>query len=135
MNKCSSTEYLDELLLSDIGLITRDTMDTVKGYCGTFAFVMSICNNDNLTDEKKVKLIDSIISSSILFMEKRYKANLDIYRKHASENLKQGKLFEALSEIPAKMQEDYEVGLRDAKSFLLTEVRDILKILNEDLDI
>jgi hypothetical protein len=68
-------------------------------------------------------------------MDKRYTANLDLYKKQVTENLKAGKLFEALSEIPAKMQEDYEMGIEGARHFIYTEVRDILKILKSDLEI
>lgn len=135
MSKLSSTEYLDQVLLDDVGLITRDVMDTVKGYCGIFAFVLSICNNDDMTDAKKSKMISNIITSSLSFMQRRYEANLDLYRRQVSENLEHGQLFKSLSEIPAKMQEDYELGIKEAEKFLLTEIRDILKIINKDLDI
>ncbi len=131
----SSTKYLDEFLLDDKGQITKDVMDTIKDYCGLFAFVLSICNDVALSDQAKVALIKNIIESSLKFMDKRYTANLNLYKKQVTENLKAGKLFEALSEIPAKMQEDYEMGIEEARHFIYTEVRDILKILKLDLEI
>jgi len=131
----SSTKYLDELLLDNKGQVTKDVMDTVKGYCGLFAFILSICNNDALSDKGKAALVGNIIEASLKFMAKRYTANLNLYKKQVTNNLKSGKLFEALSEIPAKMQEDYEMGIEDARHFIYVEVRDILRILQVDLDI
>lgn len=131
----SSTKYLDEFLLDDKGQITKDVMDTIKDYCGLFAFVLSICNDTGLSDQAKAALIKNIIESSLKFMDKRYMANLDLYKKRVTENLKVGRLFEALSEIPAKMQEDYEMGIEEARHFIYTEIRDILKILKIDLEI
>lgn len=96
---------------------------------------MSICNDLALSDLEKSALIRNIIESSLKFMDKRYTANLTLYKKQVTDNLKAGKLFEALSEIPAKMQEDYEMGIEEARHFIYTEVRDILKILNSNLEI
>jgi len=131
----SSTKYLDEFLLDDRGKITKDVMDTIKDYCGLFAFVMSICNDQILSDQAKADLIRNIVESSLKFMSKRYLTNLNLYNKQVTDNLKTGKLFEALSEIPAKMQEDYEMGIEEARHFIYTEVRDILKILKINLEI
>lgn len=131
----SSTKYLDEILLDDKGLVSRDVMDSVKGYCGLFGFVLSICNNPALSDDQKSRLILNILDASMKFMTRRYEFNLELYRKHVSENLQKGQLFKTLSEIPAKMQEDYEMGLEEARQYLLIEIRDILKILNIELNI
>jgi len=131
----SSTKYLDDFLLDGKGQITKDVMDTIKDYCGLFAFIMTICNDTELSEQAKVALIRNIIESSLKFMDRRYAANLNLYKKQVTENLKSGKLFEALSEIPAKMQEDYEMGIEGARNFIYTEVRDILKILKIDLEI
>jgi hypothetical protein len=131
----SNTKYLDDFLLDDKGCITKEVMDAVKDYCGLFAFISSICNNESLSPQGKSKLIRNIIEASLKFMAKRYTANLNLYKKQVTNNLKSGKLFEALSEIPAKMQEDYEMGIEDARHFIYVEVRDILRILQVDLDI
>ena len=131
----SSTKYLDNLLLDDRGKVTKEVMDTIKGYCGLFGFVLSVCNNTHLDDSEKAKLILNILESSLIFMTKRYEINLELYNKHVTDNLQTGKLFESLSVLPAQMREDFELGLNEAHEFLLTEVRDILKILEIDLDI
>jgi len=131
----SSTEYLDKLILDDKGLIIKDSVESIKGYCGLFAFVLSICGNENLTDKDKISLINNIIEASLGFMRKKYEANLDIYNRQASENLESGNLFKSLSQLPAKMREDFEVGLEETRDLLYTEIRDILKILKIDLDL
>ena len=128
----SSTKYLDQLILDSKGLVVRETMNEIKCYCGLFAFVLSVCSMD-ITDDSKAKLINNILDSSMKFMYRKYEANLDIYTKHASENLESGKLFESLSLLPAKMREDFEMGLAEAKHFLKTEILDILTILQIDL--
>lgn len=130
----SSTKYLDQMILDSRGLITREAMNEIKNYCGLFAFVLSICSME-ITDEGKVRLINSIIDSSIKFMYKKHEANLDIYNRQVSENLEAGKLFESLSSLPAKMREDFEIGIATAKTFLRAEITDILSILNIDLKI
>jgi len=131
----SSTKYLDEFMLDDKGQVTKDVMDTIKDYCGLFAFVMTICGHDEFSNHEKKALINNIIESSLKFMGRRYQANLSLYKKQVTANLQAGKLFETLSEIPAKMQEDYEIGIEDARHFLFAEVQDILKILKTDLEL
>lgn len=131
----SSTKYLDMLLLDDRGQVTKEAMDTVKTYCGLFGFVLGVCNNSSLDNTEKSKLITNILDSAIMFMTRRYEVNLDLYNKQVTDNLQSGKLFESLSVLPAKMREDFEIGLNEAHNFLLAEVRDILKILDEDLDV
>ncbi len=128
----SSTEYLDQLILDSKGLIVKETMDGIKGYCGLFAFVLSILSLDQ-PDDVKVKLINNIINSTIKFTRKKYEANLEIYNNHVSENLEAGKLFHALSVLPAKLREDFEAGLIDAENFLRIEIEDIFVILQSDL--
>ena len=134
MNK-SSTEYLDELVLDDKSLIIRDSIESIKNYCGLFGFVLGVSNDDALDDRQKAELIKNIIKASIEFLRKKYEANLEIYNRQACENLETGKLFKSLSELPAKMREDFEAGLSEAEEFMYIEIRDILKILNMNLDI
>lgn len=131
----SSTQYLDDLLLDQRALVTREVMDSIKGYCGLFSFVHSICRDDLINDDDKVALIDNIIISSLTVLRKKYEANIELYKKQVSENPKTGKLFESLSVLPAQMTEDFELGLEDAYDFLYIEIRDMLKIINVDLDI
>ncbi len=131
----SSTQYLDDLLLDQRALVTREVMDSIKGYCGLFSFVHAICRDDLMSDDDKVSLIDNIIVSSLTILRKKYEANIELYKKQVSENPKAGKLFESLSVLPAKMTEDFELGLEDAYDFLYIEIRDMLKIINVDLDI
>lgn len=133
MNK-SSTEYLDRLMLDDKGLVTKEVMTDVKGYCGLFAFILSIVNMD-VSDSEKVRLINNVLDAAMKFMTKKYEANLSLYTRYVSENLESGKLFESLSVLPAKMREDFEMGIEEAHHFLMTEVRDILSILKVDLDL
>lgn len=131
----SSTKYLDELMLDDKGLITKEVMADVKGYCGLFAFVLGISTMDHLSDREKSRLINNVLDSAMTFMTRKYEANLTLYTRHASENLESGKLFKSLAELPAKMREDYEIGIKEASKFLKVEARDILSILKKDLDI
>lgn len=131
----SSTKYLDKLMLDEKGLVTKEVMNDVKGYCGLFAFTLSICNTPNITDDEKVRLINNVLDSAMVFMARKYEANLTLYNRQASENLESGKLFKSLAELPAKMREDFEMGIEEAKRFLRVEVRDILSILKVDFDI
>lgn len=130
----SSTEYLDMLMLDDKGLVTKEVMSDVKGYCGLFAFILSICNMD-ITEEEKSRLVNNVLEAAMKFMTKKYEANLTLYTRHVSENLESGKLFESLSVLPAKMREDFEMGIDEAHHFLMTEIKDILSILKVDLDL
>ena len=111
MNK-SSTEYLDKIMLDDKGLVTKEVLSEIKGYCGLFGFIISICNTPNIGKEEKAKLINNVLDSAINYMRRKYEANLSLYSQHASKNLESGKLFKTLSELPAKMREDYEAALR-----------------------
>lgn len=131
----SSTDYLDMMVLDEKGEIVKDIMDSIKGYCGFFAFISSICNNSSLDDLQKTKLIANVIESSLMYMEKKYKANLDLYNTFISDNLMEGNKFEQLALTPVKMREDYEAGLIEARKYLYIEAKDILKILNIDLNI
>jgi len=131
----SSTKYLDRLVLDAKGLVTKEVMTDVKGYCGLFAFILSICNTPNITDAEKIRLINNVLDSAMIFMTRKYEANLTLYTREASENLESGKLFKSLSELPAKMREDFEMGIAEAKHFLRVEARDILSILKVDFDI
>lgn len=131
----SSTEHLDNLVLDDRSLVVRDSLDSIKGYCGLFAFVLSICNNTNLDDIEKVQLIHNIVDASISFMERKYEVNLEIYNRNVMDNLEEGKLFESLSELPAKIREDFEIGLQDTREYLFMEIRDILTILKINLEL
>lgn len=135
MSKASSTKYLDELMLDGKGLVTRDVLADTKGYCGLFAFILSICSLEHVTDEQKVKLINNVLDSAMKFMTRKYEANLTLYNRQASENLEAGKIFKTLSEMPAQMREDFEMGIEEARHFLRMEAKDILKILKIDLDI
>jgi len=131
----SSTKYLDALILDRQGEVTKDTMDSLKGYCGLFAFVHAICRDDTLNYKAKVKLINNVIDASLNFLRKKYEVDIELYNKQVTENLKTGKLFESLSVLPAKMREDFELGLEDARDFMYIEIKDILRILNIDLDL
>jgi hypothetical protein len=131
----SSTKYLDALILDQQGMVTKDVMDSLKGYCGLFSFIHVICRDNMLDNKAKIKLIDNVINSSLSFLRRKYEADIDLYNKQVTENLKTGKLFESLSVMPAKMREDFELGLEDARNFMYIEIKDILKILNIKLDI
>lgn len=134
MNK-SSTEFLDKLMLDGTGLVTKEVMNDVKGYCGLFGFVLSVCNTPKISDAEKARLINNVIDSAMKFMIKKYEANLALYNRQAVQNLESGKLFKTLSEMPAKMREDYEAGIAEARKFLKIEIRDILEIMKIDLEI
>jgi hypothetical protein len=130
----SSTEYLDSLLLEGEGLVVRDVMDAFKGYCGLFSFVLSISQMDNLSNSKKITLIKEILDSSMLFMVRKYKANLEVYNRIIEDRPEPGKRFNDSVVVPLKLQEDYELGIEEAKQLLYIEIEDILKILNIDLE-
>lgn len=130
----SSTEYLDKVIMNDKGMIVKDVMDSIKLYCGLFGFISSVCNAD-LSKEVKERLITNIIESSLAFMTKKYEANLQMYTSQISKSVEKGNKFNALSIKPAKMREDFEMGLEEAKKYLYIETRDILKILNSDLEV
>jgi len=130
----SSTEYLDGVVLDDKGKVVKDVMESIKVYCGFFGFISSICVSD-LSKESKERLISNIIESSLTFMTKKYEANLKLYSAHTSKNMQKGNLFDSLSIKPAKMREDFEMGLKEARKYLYIEARDILKILNSDLEV
>jgi len=134
MNK-SSTEHLDNIILDEVSLVVRDSLEGIKDYCGLFAFVLSICNNDELDEQGKINLIRNIVDASISFMRKKYEVNLAIYNSKAAENLEKGKLFESLSLLPAKMRDDFEAGLEETRKYLFIEIRDILSILNINLEL
>ena len=129
----SSTEYLDKLILDEKGLITKEVMMEVKNYCGLFAFILSVSNIEYLSKTEKARLINNVLDSAMIFMTRKYEANLSLYNKQISENLEAGKLFKTLSELPAKMREDFEVGIDEARNFIAIEARDILSILKIDL--
>ena len=129
----SSTEYLDKLMLDDKSLITKEVMSEVKNYCGLFAFVLSIGSIEYLSKTERAKLINNVLDSAMMFMTRKYEANLSLYNRQVSENLEAGKLFKTLSELPAKMREDFELGINDARNFLAIEAKDILSILKIDL--
>ena len=131
----SSTKYLDAVILDQQGKVTKDTMDAIKGYCGLFAFIHIICKDDDLNDKAKVRLINNVIDASLSFLYKKYETDIELYNKQVLENLKAGKLFESLSVMPAKMREDFELGLKEAKDFMYIEIRDILHILDINLDL
>lgn len=131
----SSTEYLDKLMLDEKGLIVKEVMADVKGYCGLFAFILSITSMNHLTDREKAGLINNVLDSAMTFMTRKYEANLTLYTRQASENLESGKLFKSLAELPAKMREDFEMGIDEAKHFIRVEAKDILTILKSDLEI
>jgi len=131
----SSTTYLDDLFLDQQGLVTREVMDSIKEYCGLFSFVHGVCRDDLITEANKVKLINSVIDAALTIQYKKHKANVELYKQQVSENIKTGKLFQSLAVLPAKMTEDFEIGLDNAKEYLYEEIRDILKILNIQLDL
>ncbi len=131
----SSTEYLDKLILDEKGLITKEVMSDVKGYCGLFAFILSISSIEHLSKTEKARLINNVLDSAMMFMTRKYEVNLTLYNRQVSENLETGQLFKALSELPAKMREDFENGIDEARHFLSVEARDILSILKIDLKI
>ncbi len=129
----SSTEYLDDVLLDSKGLVVRDVMEAFKGYCGLFSFVLSISQMDNLSGKDKLRLIKKLLDTSMLFMVRKYKANLDIYNQRIQEKPKPGKRFNDSVIVPLKLQEDYELGIEEAKQLLYVEIEDIFKILNINL--
>lgn len=131
----SSTKYLDKLMLDEKGLVTKEVMADVKGYCGLFAFILSICSVTNITDEEKARLINNVLESAMTFMTRKYEANLTLYTRQASENVESGKMFKSLAELPAKMREDFEMGITEARHFLKVEAKDILTILKIDLEL
>jgi hypothetical protein len=131
----SSTKYLDEIIMDERGEIIRDIMENIKGYCGLFGFIAGICNTPSISKEKKASIITGIIESSLKFMRKKYETNLKMYEVYATENLEEGNKFEQLSVTPAKMREDFEAGIDSARKYLYIETRDILKILDMDLEI
>jgi len=131
----SSTKYLDKLILDEKGLITKEVMSDVKGYCGLFAFILSISSIEFLSKTEKARLINNVLDSAMMFMTRKYEANLTLYNRQVSENLESGQLFKTLSELPAKMREDFESGIDEARHFLSVEARDILLTLKIDLKI
>lgn len=135
MSKASSTKYLDEIMLDGKGLVTKDVLSDTKGYCGLFAFILSICSLEHVSDKEKARLINNVLDSAMKFMARKYEANLTLYNRQASENLEAGKFFKTLSEMPAKMREDFEMGIEEARHFLKIEAMDILKILKIDLEL
>lgn len=130
----SSTEYLDDMLLDSKGLVVRDVMEAFKGYSGLFAFVLSISQMDNLSGKDKLRLIKKLLDTSMLFMIRKYKANLEIYNQGIEEKPEPGKRFNDSVIVPLKLQEDYELGIEEAKRLLYVEIEDIFKILNINLD-
>jgi len=131
----SSTKYLDMMVLDEKGEVVKDVMESIKGYCGFFAFILSVGDRESISNEEKSHLIKQIIESSLLFMSKKYETNLKLYHQHVTENLDSGNKFEKLSLTPAKMREDFEMGLEEARRYLYIEARDIIKILKLDLEI
>lgn len=131
----SSTEYIDKKLLDEKGLIIRESLDSIKNYCGLFAFVYGICRDDDLDDDQKIKLINNVIKVTLDVTRKKYKLNLKIYNQQAFENLEPGKAFTSLVDTPAKMQEAYEAGMKEVKTYLYMEIYDIMTVLGIELDL
>ena len=65
-----STKYLDQAVLDEAGIITKEVIESFKSYCGLFSLVFSIYNT-NMPDAKKDKLLKAIVTSTLEFMEKR----------------------------------------------------------------
>lgn len=126
----SSTKYLDEHLIDGTGLVVRDTIDIFKGNCGLFALVFSIYSNRELSTDKKERLINALLSSTFELMELKYKFNLELYEQQALANMEDGNKFELLSEIPAQIVEDYEAGLKEAKTLLVKEIDGIINSIS-----
>lgn len=131
----SSTKYIDKTFLDEKGLIVRESLDSIKNYCGLFAFVYGICRDEALSDEQRVKLINNIIKVTLDVTKKKYKLNLKIYNQMASENLEPGKVFSSLVDTPAKMQEAYEAGIKEVRKYLYMEIYDIISVLGIELDL
>lgn len=125
-----STKYLDQAVLDEAGIITKEVIESFKSYCGLFSLVFSIYNT-NMPDAKKDKLLKAIVNSTLEFMEKRYQININFYLAQAADNVEKGKLFETLSAIPARMQDDCDRGLEDARELISMEIEGIVKIIND----
>lgn len=127
-----STKYLDNAVLDNAGKITKEVVESFKSYCGLFSLVFSIYNT-KMPDDKKDKLLKAIVNSTLEFMEKRYQVNLNLYLAQATSEVEKGRFFEVFSAIPARMQEDYERGLEDARELILMEIDGIVRIIHEFL--
>jgi hypothetical protein len=53
-----------------------------------------------------------------------------MYERHALSNVEDGNKFELLSEIPAQIVEDYEAGLKEAKTLLIKEIEGIVESIS-----
>lgn len=127
-----STKYLDDALLDEAGVITKEVLESFKSYCGLFALIFSIYNT-NMPDSKKDTLLKAIVNSTLEFMEKRYQVNLSFYLAQASKDVEKGKLFETFSAVPARMQEEYERGLEDARELISMEIEGMVRIIHDFL--
>jgi hypothetical protein len=126
----NTTEFLDSALLDDAGMITKEVLESFKAYCGLFSLVFGIYNTD-MPDDKKNTLLKAIVNSTLEFMEKRYRINLDLYLAQAAKDAEKGALFETFSVIPARMQEDYERGIEDARELISIEIDGIVRIIHD----
>jgi hypothetical protein len=127
----SSTKYLDDYLIDDVGHIVKDTIDIFKGNCGLFSLVFSVYSNKDLSVSKKERLINALLSSTFELMGLKYKLNLEMYEKYALEHMEYGNKFELLSMIPAQIKEDYEAGLKEARELLVKEIEGITESISE----
>lgn len=127
-----TTKFLDKALLDGAGMITKEVIESFKLYGGLFALIFSIYNT-NIPDSKKDTLLKAIVNSTLEFMEKRYQVNLSFYLAQASKDVEKGKLFETLSAVPARMQEEYERGLEDARELIAMEIDGIVRVIRDFL--
>lgn len=127
MSDGDSTKYLNDTFLDGKGLVIKDVLDVFKTNCGLFALLFSIYSNKDISNSKKEHLVKAMLKSTMEFMEYKYQVNLDLYERYALDNLEKGKKFEALAEVPAKLVEDYELGLKEANEILMLEIDNIIK--------
>ena len=126
----SSTKYLDDHLIDGPGHVVKDTMEIFKSNCGIFGLIFSVYSNRELSTDKKERLINALLSSTFELMELKYKFNLELYEQQALANMEDGNKFELLSEIPAQIVEDYEAGLKEAKTLLVKEIDGIINSIS-----